>query len=69
MTFELHPPCLVVDKDKDVGDVVDAVEDGPGVVLFIGQSEVLITISEGRFEVYNCPPRMEGYGTVVTGSS
>ena len=52
MTFELYLSCLVVDKDKDV---VDAVEDGPGVVLFVGPSKVLLAIPEGQFKVYTCP--------------
>ena len=69
MMFELYPSCLVVDKDEDVGDVVDAVKDGPGIVLFVGLNKVLLAIPEGCFEVYTCPPRMGRHSTVVTGSS
>ena len=69
MTFELYLSCLVVDKDKDVGNVVDAVKDGPGIVLLVGPSKVLLAIPEGRFEVYTCPSRMRGHDTAVSGSS
>ena len=59
MTFKLYPLCLAVDEDNDVGDVFDAVEDGPGIVLFVGPSKVLLAIPEGRFELYTCPLGLE----------
>ena len=70
--FELYPLCLVADEDEDVGDVVDAgyaVNSGTRVVWFLEPSKVLFSIAEGRFEVYTCPPRIGGHGTVVTGPS
>ena len=62
MIFELYSSCLVVDKEEDA---VDAVRDGPYVVLSVGPSKVLLTILEGQFAVYTCPPRMGGHSAMV----
>ena len=66
MIFQLYSSCLVFDEEEDT---VDAVGDGPCVVLSVGLSKVLLAIPEGRFEVYTYPPTREGHGAAVSESS